>query len=263
VRKKILTCFFIFASLVSAFSQGIIDYAGLAAIAGFYSINFIYQRVNQVVLRQILLFFLVMMLVGFLQHRIPGFYNMLVASKLKLSTFSAPFTLYLNFDKTLAALILFLNSGLYEDEKPLNRYAIIQTALCLILSTLTLLLTSYVLGYIVYDMKLPSIWFIWSINNLFFVCFAEEVIFRGMVQKNLKFLVEKIKVPYLHILLSSFFFGLAHYLVGFSYVMLAGLAGCFYGMTYEKTNRIFCAMLVHFGLNLIHFLFFTYPMVAR
>ncbi|MFU7503008.1 MAG: hypothetical protein ACE1S7_06395, partial [Candidatus Tisiphia sp.] len=32
-----------------------------------------------------------------------------------------------------------------------------------------------------------------------------------------------------------------------------------YGYTYDKTNRIICAMMVHFGLNLFHLMLFSYP----
>ena len=42
-------------------------------------------------------------------------------------------------------------------------------------------------------------------------------------------------------------------------ILFAGTAGLFYGYTYQKTKRIEASMLVHFCLNMVHFLMFTYP----
>lgn len=40
----------------------------------------------------------------------------------------------------------------------------------------------------------------------------------------------------------------------------AGLAGVIYGIAWMWSGRLWVATLFHFGLNLIHLLFFTYPM---
>lgn len=60
-------------------------------------------------------------------------------------------------------------------------------------------------------------------------------------------------------MLASLMFGLAHFKGGISYVMLATVAGVGYGFVYQKTKRIESSILVHFAVNTIHFLFFTYP----
>jgi membrane protease YdiL (CAAX protease family) len=92
---------------------------------------------------------------------------------------------------------------------------------------------------------------------------AEEVIFCGFVQTHLKkFLNEKTNFRTLHITITSLIFGLAHFKGGVLYVILASICGWFYGYAYERTNRILCAMLVHFGLNLIHLTLFTYPVLC-
>ncbi len=46
-------------------------------------------------------------------------------------------------------------------------------------------------------------------------------------------------------------------------VGLATIAGLFYGYAYWKTNRLEASILVHFGLNLIHFVAFSYPALIR
>jgi membrane protease YdiL (CAAX protease family) len=59
--------------------------------------------------------------------------------------------------------------------------------------------------------------------------------------------------------ISSLLFGLDHYEGGLTYILLATIAGLFYGHTYWKTTKIETSISVHFSFNLTHFLFFSYP----
>jgi len=85
---------------------------------------------------------------------------------------------------------------------------------------------------------------------------AEEVMCRGFLQNSFK---EALKSKNLHIILASLFFGLAHFEGGLIYIGLSWLAGILYGYAYDKTGRIMSSMIVHCGINTIHFVFFTYP----
>jgi membrane protease YdiL (CAAX protease family) len=58
-------------------------------------------------------------------------------------------------------------------------------------------------------------------------------------------------------------FGLAHAAGGPIYVLVASAAGIGYGWIYASTGSMAAAILAHAALNTIHFLFFTYPAVAR
>lgn len=57
-------------------------------------------------------------------------------------------------------------------------------------------------------------------------------------------------------------FGLAHWTGGWSYVLLAALAGLGYALAFRASGRIEMAILAHFGLNAMHFLLLTYPRLA-
>jgi CAAX protease family protein len=114
--------------------------------------------------------------------------------------------------------------------------------------------------YVRIDPKIPSGAFLWALNNLFFVSFAEEAIFRGFIQGGMSRVVVRSSYGrWLPLVLGSLTFGLAHYQGGLAYMCLATVAGLFYGYTYQITRSLEAAMLVHFCLNLIHFLFFSYP----
>ncbi len=61
------------------------------------------------------------------------------------------------------------------------------------------------------------------------------------------------------LLICAILFGLAHAGGGVWYVLLATVAGLGYGLVYHRTQRIELSILLHFALNSIHILFFSYP----
>ena len=65
----------------------------------------------------------------------------------------------------------------------------------------------------------------------------------------------------LALLLASLLFGLVHVGAGWHWVLLASIAGVGYGMAY-RFGGLGAAVATHFGLNLLHFGLFTYPMLA-
>lgn len=61
------------------------------------------------------------------------------------------------------------------------------------------------------------------------------------------------------VILVGVLFGLAHVGGGYTYAMLATVAGIGYGYAYYRSGRIETAILTHFLLNAVHAVFFTYP----
>jgi membrane protease YdiL (CAAX protease family) len=247
---------------ISAFVQGIVNIVGISMILFFFVVCQVYfskDALNKHLKN--LLYIVIIILVGCaISHVIPGFSNALVIEKLRVSELSSPFSMYLNFDKIIIALILYVTGKLFLLEKFIDKKSIQQTLFCLLLCVVVILIPGLLLGYIQFDPKVPDILWLWMFNNLLFVAIGEEIIFRGFVQNSLKsFLGKKAENNYLHIIIASIVFGLLHFKGGIVYVLLASIAGGFYGYTYDKTNRIFCAAIVHFGLNLVHLLIFTYP----
>ena len=80
------------------------------------------------------------------------------------------------------------------------------------------------------DPKLPSQTWLWALNNLFFVCVAEESLFRGLIQCKLTKLVpQSSRWKWLPLAISSLLFGLNHYEGGLTYILLATIAGLIFG----------------------------------
>lgn len=200
------------------------------------------------------------MAIALSNHMLPGFNNLIVFDKIQFSSDSAPFTMYLNFDKTVVGIFIYLfllkkRESVSWQKK--DSFFTIKTFAILVAFMLPVALATH---YVRIDPKLPPQTWLWASNNLFFVCFAEESLFRGLIQGGLTNLASAIsRWKWLPLVLSSLLFGLDHYEGGLPYILLAALAGVFYGYTYWKTNKIQSSILVHFGLNLTHFLLFSYP----
>ena len=92
---------------------------------------------------------------------------------------------------------------------------------------------------------------------LFFTAWPEEFLFRGLLQNLLS---RSSKSEGAGWWTASVLFGFSHITnMGFPnwrYVILASIAGLFYGWTWRRTNSIFASALVHAGVDTLwHFLF--------
>jgi len=191
-------------------------------------------------------------------HLIPGFKNLLIWNKIQFTPDAIPFTLYLNFDKTIVGLIILgltLNLACTRIEwKALLKQVVFKLPIIIFI----ILILTIAFGYTKFEPKLPNGLWIWIVSNLLFTCVAEEGLFRGFFQESLSQLKYK-HSDYIEVLVPAMFFGIIHYPGGVKYVILATVAGILYGWVYKVTKRIEASILVHFMLNLTHILFFTYP----
>lgn len=201
---------------------------------------------------------------GLLTHRFPGFNNLKLIDHVLLSSNAIPYTMYLNLDKAMVGiLILGLSQQLIASKQEwlaLGKGIILKLpALIIVLIGMALLL-----GYVQFDVKIPAGIGIWVLTNLLFVCVAEEAFFRAFLQGHLIALFAKLKYgTVVAIVIASILFGLAHFAGGLSYIVLATVAGLGYGWIYYTTDRIEASILTHFAVNFAHYLFFTYPALAR
>jgi membrane protease YdiL (CAAX protease family) len=260
VRLYLYTC--IVVASVCAIYQDVLDLSGLLFLLLLTAATCLSFRSNtlQPLLKNICLILVTALALCFVLHYIPGFENILVLDHVSVSAASKPYSMRLNFDKVMAALIIYIFSHLHITEQRIDSKAAKQTFIAWLSCVLVILSPAVISGYIRFDPKIPIILPIWLLHNFLFVCFSEEVIFRGLIQKMIKgWLPNKTNFAYLSILLASLIFGLAHYRDGMLFMGFAAICGLFYGYVYERTNRILCAMLIHFGLNLTHLLLFTYP----
>jgi membrane protease YdiL (CAAX protease family) len=120
-------------------------------------------------------------------------------------------------------------------------------------------------GIVKWDPKIPTILFVWLVNNLIFVCIPEEAFFRGFFQKEFsQWLGNRALAKIVAVLATSLFFTLWHVkgVPSIPFLCLVFLAGVIYGTIYEVTRSIECSIFCHLALNTTHFLLFTYPALS-
>jgi uncharacterized protein len=98
-----------------------------------------------------------------------------------------------------------------------------------------------------------------SLGILFFTAWPEELLFRGLLQNMLS---RACKSDLAGWWTASILFGFSHitnnYFPNWRYVVLASIAGFFYGWTWRKTGSIFASAIVHAAVDITwHFLFRT------
>jgi uncharacterized protein len=194
-------------------------------------------------------------------HVLPGFRNFLLLEDVVLSPGAAPYTMYLNFDKTLVGICILGACGhaLLGKAEGWGR-ALRRAATILIANIVVVVLIAVAVGYLTWQPKWTPLFWVWALSNLFFTCLSEEAFFRGFIQRELEGVLQG--RPYaagVAIAVSAVAFGIAHFAGGVTYVALGIVAGFGYALVYHRTKSIEMAMLAHFAVNATHFLLFTYP----
>lgn len=246
-----------------AFDQHYINHIGIFALSALALLT--YSSYNMHIAKRLKNLFLIALgifAVALMLHYVAGFYNRILFNRITLSPGSSHYSLFFNLDKIFTGLIIYACSHLATTEKAIDEKSLIQTVLIYLASVVVILGPAIISGYVKFDPKISPFLPMWIINNLLFVTFSDEVVFRGLIQNTiLSWLPKKTFYTVFGIIIASALFGLYHYRDGLIFIGLSAICGLFYGYAYFKTKRILCAMLVHFLLNLTHIVLFSYPSV--
>jgi len=192
-------------------------------------------------------------------HAMPGYEGLLLAEQVVLKPDSTATNLYFNHDKVLVAwsllnfIPLFRHSGLARPLKPLWLMP-----LSITLGTAAVLALAVSLGLISWQPTWTPWFWVFAAGNLLNTCITEELLFRGLLQRQL----QRHLTPLLALVAAALLFGITHLPGGWAYAAVATLAGGVYGLSYYWTGRVAWAVLIHWLLNLSHFILFTYPLSA-
>ncbi|HYD59397.1 MAG TPA: CPBP family intramembrane glutamic endopeptidase [Noviherbaspirillum sp.] len=195
-------------------------------------------------------------------HLLPGFRNPVLVANIKFSPDAAPFTQYANFDKAAVGLILLAFLANRSRSAQERRSVLLRALPIAAITAATVIAAGIVAGYVRPDLKLSWYTPVFLATNLLFVCVAEEAFFRGLIQEQLGRLLSG--TPFgaaAAVVISALLFGVAHLAGGIPYAGIATLAGLGYAFSYAVTKRIEAPILVHFGVNAVHFIGFTYPRI--
>ena len=251
-------------SLAAAVAAGIVAWAGLAVLALFVGACLTAVRPElPTVLRTVAWGVVLVLAVALAIHEIPWIRNVLVLDSVSVSDSAADYTLYWNYDKGFAGVVLYAVCVQPQAGTDWAR-ATAATGAIALLTLVAVGVPATATEFVALDPKWPAILGVWVPANLFLTCVAEETFFRGLLQRHLaRALRGRVRAPAPPAVLAvAVAFGVVHFAGGITYVLPATLAGIGYGAAYHLTGRVEASILVHFALNLAHLVLFTYPFAA-
>ena len=251
-------------SLAAAVAAGIVAWAGLLVLGLFAGACLTAVRpALPTVPRSVAWGAVLMLAVALAIHEIPWIRNVLVLDAVSVSAAAADYTLYWNYDKGFAGVVLYAVCVQPQAGTAWVR-AIAATGAIALLTLVAVGAAATAAGFVAWDPKWPAILGVWVPANLFLTCAAEETFFRGLLQRRLgRALRGKVRAPApAAVLVAAVAFGVVHLAGGITYVLLATLAGIGYGAACQLTGRVEASICVHFALNLAHLVLFTYPFAA-
>lgn len=154
-------------------------------------------------------------------------------------------------DKAYAGLLLALIAAQFHPQKQNWRYIWL-----LPVGVGAFLLLVYLLGYPLRP-TLPRYAAALLFVNLMETCFAEELFFRGALQRELMLYL----APAPAIVIAAMLFGLVHIYRGWEFVILAIISGLLHGFIYRRTGMLSLSVLSHFLVNVAWIMLF--PAVSR
>ncbi|CNI36938.1 CPBP family intramembrane glutamic endopeptidase [Yersinia pekkanenii] len=252
----VLSLFLLVSSLSIAFYHGVLTLPSAVFLLLTLTVVLLLKKYRQHKwLAAALELLLVLAAIALFLHWVPGFNNLKVLDNVEVGALSAPFSMYYNLDKALIPFILLagLPTLFIANKHPsIGRMGWVG----LIVSMPALLLLAVTLGGLKIEMHTPAWIGSFVIANVFFVCLAEEALFRGYLQQRLSQWLGY----YPALLITALLFGVAHLAGGPLLMIFATLAGLIYGLAWLWSGRLWVAVAFHFALNLMHLLFFTYPL---
>ncbi len=262
-RKIWIWASFFLLSCACAYYSQIISFRAIASFGVLLlSILALTQEVPSFI-RMLIGVFTTSLALAFFSHLVPGFKNILFVHGWQASSHSLPMNIYLNFDKGVAALFLLAFLVPLAQTACEWRKVLVAALPWSIFSCIVMIGIAYPLNVVDYDPKLPAISLIWLLIQIFFVAIPEEALYRGFIQKEITIGLNNSAAGILAVLLSSLLYGFMHLLVipSLPYFIMAFISGVLYGAIYQITNRIEAAIITHLAVNIVHFFFFSYPML--
>ena len=251
-------------SFVCAYYGGVASLRALASTGVLLlSILALTQEVPSFI-RMLIGIFTTSLSLAFFTHLIPGFNNIEFAHQWQASPTSPPMNIFMNYDKSTCALfILAFMIPLIQTSREW-RTTLLAAIPWSVLSCVVLFSLGYTMNLIAYDPKLPAISFLWLIRQIFFVIIPQEALFRGFIQREITMGLNNSAAGILAVLLSSLLYALTHLLIATSlpFFISAFVAGVLYGTIYQITCRIEAAILTHLIVSIVHFFFFSYPLLT-
>lgn len=206
---------------------------------------------------------------GMILHLFQGFVPWVLVSNLELGHRALPYTHYLFYDRAIMGVCI-VGMGAFELIRKKNDFIVLLRSIWPSILVAIFATGSVAAGASFIDIDFGWTYYfkLWVTTNIFFVVIAEEAIFRSLLQKPLTHIFDKWKIfdlsfgPWFALTITTAFYVLRHIYAGPTVMLFAGVSGLFYGYTYMRTRRIEACIVMHACVDSVHFLCFTYPLLA-
>lgn len=216
----------------------------IAAMACYTTVATVYSRLSERWKRQVRYGGMLLgLLAGF--HLVPGIDTVPLYSKWwESGSRLLPFAL--DIDKAYAGLLLALIAAQFYPQKHALRFIWLVPV-----GVGSLILLVSLLGYPLHP-TVPQYAAARFFVNLVVTCFAEELFFRGALQRELMLYL----APLPAIVITAVLFGAVHITHGWEFALIATLSGVLHGYVYHRTGFLSLSVLSHFLVNLAWFMLF-------
>ena len=259
-KKTKLSIYIFILTLITSTLFGYIEVIAIPFILTYCVL--LYYLYNSKKYNKLIFFAVIIFSILFSAHKIIGFNSLLLMENIKLSSQSIEFQIFLHLDKIFVGLAILVFANINYTKISKYKYLLKIVFINYIVLVCIMIDLSFILDMLNFDIKFPSfdILILWSIKMIFFTVLVEELFFRYLLFNKTKEYFDKYKYKeYIALSSTSLLFGLAHFTGGIDFVLLATIAGFFYGIVYMKTNSIEASILLHFLINLTHLILFSYP----
>lgn len=261
-EKKRFALSFAILGLIIGFIVDLINAYGTLVIIVFGFSSWLYYRKGS---HKFMRFtaFLSMAIIGFLliASYIPGIENWRIIDAELIGESTVHYSLLLYVDKAFVAICLGVFGFIPLRRKLHLKYVMLRMLPVSIITLLLLSSLGLLLGVVNIDIKLPDLWLIWAITNLLTMCVSDELYHRFFLLAGIaRFLGNGIPGKIIALIVSASMCTLTH--PGpVNYMFMVFLAGIMFGVVFLQTRRVEATIILHFTVNVIHFLLFSYPML--
>lgn len=256
----------LFAVAVASVLMGWLPTVAAVLLAGFTLLLVVYrsERLNFPWVKCVVWFFLLPVGLAMALYRPDGFHYPLIFRLAQLHEGGKPFALHLNTAKALAGYMAIVWLVAVPGVLP-KRYLSWRwlTVVAVTLAAPVLLVAIPLFG-LQWQPKWGMHVVVFLVVNALVTCVAEESFMRLLVQGPIQRAGARFCGPLLShggaLLVSTLLFAAAHSPQGAEAWGIYLLAGCAYGLGYALSGRLWVAIVTHFTVNAVHYVFLTYPL---
>lgn len=178
------------------------------------------------------------------------------------SATAAPYTLSLDMAAAFTGLGLLLFGFKNIRTKKTFFESLAKSAPTMVVCLMVLMISALTVGIVEFEPKVPNFLLTWMLINLFVFSVSQEMVFRYFLLGSLLNIMEGFKFSGIIAMVVSSAIYLTYLMpLTLGYAISAFIASMFFSYVFVKTRKVEMSIILHFMVNLMHILLFTYPML--